>query len=960
MRKLGKTRARVAALVLFAALAVGGAVALSPRSPHSRPGRAFARGHGPRAGARPVPFRREGRGNEAERKGAGPAAEQVGDRAYPRAYVDDRRAVASRRAFRAARAPARAASSGGARAAAVVLRSGWRELGPFVPLVPPEVSYTGAATTQSGRVTAMAIAPSCAPGNCRLWVAAAGGGIWRTPDGLAGKPAWTPVDSGLPTGSFGSLVEDPNDPSGNTLYAGSGEPNGSADSEAGLGLFKTTDGGDHWQSVAGSVPVALNRSVGTIAIQPGQSQTIYIGTDLARHGLSENSGGRRTPPGAPALGLYKSTDGGAHFSLVLSRPGSATPPSSGADWFQGGVNKVELDPSDPSIVYAAVVGYGIWRSDPVHDADAAYRQVFVTRNPGDAFGDRTEFALTVKSGLTRIYAGDGSDDQSVADFWRIDDAGHPASQLAAANANVGWTKLSDPNPGTPGFSSYTYCQNGQCGYDDVVAVEPGQPDKVWLGGSMNYDELPGGAHEGRSNGRALVRSTDAGVNFRDATNDATDPPTGMHPDQHAIVFDPANPDIAWAASDGGVVRTDGAYDNHSSDCAFRPLTAVEFADCQRFLNGIPHRILSLNDGLRDLQFQGLSFDPSSPTRHLMGGTQDNGTFAYDGSPSWVETVGGDGGASAFDAHRSATRIHTYYSGDLDVNFHGTEPTNWDSISEPLVGSGENVAFFFPVRADPVVSGTLFAGLQHVWRTQDDGGSPAALDQHCSILHGPDGSMTCGDWQPVGPDLTSGAFGDRAGDHVVALERAPGDRATLWAATRTGRLFISRNADASPGRVGFRRLDSHSTPGRFVSGISVDPGNPNRAWVSYSGYDAYTPTTHGHVFEVTYDPARHRATFRDRSYNLGDQPIADVARDAVTGDLYAATDYGVLRLPAHTAHWQNAAGGLPAVAVYELRLSTRSHVVYAATHGRGAFVLGLPTAPRGTIVGPTRTRAGAGG
>ncbi len=40
----------------------------------------------------------------------------------------------------------------------------------------------------------------------------------------------------------------------------------------------------------------------------------------------------------------------------------------------------------------------------------------------------------------------------------------------------------------------------------------------------------------------------------------------MHPDQHAIVFDPRNPKIAFVGSDGGVVRTDGAYASMSAEC----------------------------------------------------------------------------------------------------------------------------------------------------------------------------------------------------------------------------------------------------------------------------------------------------------------------------------------------------------------------------------------------------------
>jgi hypothetical protein len=134
---------------------------------------------------------------------------------------------------------------------------------------------TGPPTQESGRVTALAIDPNCgkpsAPAGapCRLWVAAAGGGIWRTNDALAAQPTWIAPPASLPTNAFGSLIVDANDASGNTLYAGSGEPNGSGDSEAGLGLFKSTDGGQSWRLVAGSQAVALNRPNNANAVLRG-------------------------------------------------------------------------------------------------------------------------------------------------------------------------------------------------------------------------------------------------------------------------------------------------------------------------------------------------------------------------------------------------------------------------------------------------------------------------------------------------------------------------------------------------------------------------------------------------------------------------------------------------------------------------------------------------------------------
>ena len=201
----------------------------------------------------------------------------------------------------------------------------------------------------------------------------------------------------------------------------------------------------------------------------------------------------------------------------------------------------------------------------------------------------------------------------MSEFWRVDDAGVPAATLTNGTTNAGWTKLSDATNGTPGFGSYDFCQV-QCGYDMFVAADPADPNTVWIGGSMAYDELYGPTPF-RSNGRSVMRSTDKGVHFSDMTADAT-VPSGMHPDQHAIGFDPHNTGIAFVGSDGGLVRTSGSFVDGSSDCDNRPALTdpADLADCHDWLSSIPTKITSLNDGLATLQFQSVTVEPEEPAR----------------------------------------------------------------------------------------------------------------------------------------------------------------------------------------------------------------------------------------------------------------------------------------------------------------------------------------------------------
>jgi hypothetical protein len=96
-----------------------------------------------------------------------------------------------------------------------------------------------------------------------------------------------------------------------------------------------------------------------------------------------------------------------------------------------------------------------------------------------------------------------------------------------------------------------------------------------------------------------------------------------------------------------------------------------------------------------------------------------------------------------------------------------------------------------------------------------------------------------------------------------------------------------------------------------------------------------------VFEARFNPATGTASFTNRSFDIGDQPVTGIALFGATGDVYAATDFGVLRLPAGATHWETAGSGLPTAAVYGLTLSQSGSVLYAATHGRGAWKLTLP-------------------
>ena len=80
---------------------------------------------------------------------------------------------------------------------------------------------------------------------------------------------------------------------------------------------------------------------------------------------------------------------------------------------------------------------------------------------------------------------------------------------------------------------------------------------------------------------------------------------------------------------------------------------------------------------------------------------------------------------------------------------------------------------------------------------------------------------------------------------------------------------------------------------------------------------------------------------NRDNDLGDVPLTSVAFDNVTGDIYTATDFGVLLLASGTTSWTLAAPGMPDVEVPALTIVPGARKLYAASHGLGAWLLNLP-------------------
>lgn len=160
------------------------------------------------------------------------------------------------------------------------------------------------------------------------YMGSVGGGMWKTEN--AGR-TWFPIAddpaTGIPIGSIGAIAVAPSDP--NIVYVGTGEPDIRSQHSYGIGLFKSADAGKTWRSIG----LAETRQIGKIVVDPADPNRVYAAA--LGHVYKAN----------PERGVYRSTDGGAHWKKVLW---NAKDPD------DVGAVDLALDPEHPQTIYASL------------------------------------------------------------------------------------------------------------------------------------------------------------------------------------------------------------------------------------------------------------------------------------------------------------------------------------------------------------------------------------------------------------------------------------------------------------------------------------------------------------------------------------------------------------------------------------------------------------------------------
>jgi photosystem II stability/assembly factor-like uncharacterized protein len=359
--------------------------------------------------------------------------------------------------------------------------SNWVQLGPTA--IPAGQTYGGARVLVSGRVTDILVNPDDPQ---VLYAAAARGGVWKSTDeGVS----WAPKSDNEASLAIGALALAPSAP--DTLYAGTGEGNiyfyrvsypesSINESYEGSGVLKSLDGGNTW-TLQGATQFT-GAAFYTIAVHPTDPDTAFAAT---------------------TQGLFRTRDGGTVWSqLTNGLPSISSTVLAATD--------VAIDPANPSKVYAAFWGRGVYRTTNGSAANPSFTKI----NGIPAGSGRIAVAVS-PSNPGRVFAVVADTGDFLSGIYRTTLAATPT-----------WQALSLAGAPIDVYGAYTL----------NVAVDVSTPEVIYVSGVSLY---------------RLVR---------DSSGDweATDIGDVIHPDNHALATHPTDDLTIYAGNDGGVYRsTDG-------------------------------------------------------------------------------------------------------------------------------------------------------------------------------------------------------------------------------------------------------------------------------------------------------------------------------------------------------------------------------------------------------------------
>ena len=757
------------------------------------------------------------------------------------------------------------------------LVSTWSFLGP-APIPLGQTSTTRVPV--SGRTIAIAVHPTDPD---TVYVGTAQGGLYKS---INGGTSWSKLfEFQLESLAIGAITIDPTD--SNIVYVGTGEPNLSADSFAGRGLYIIRNANSLTPTLNGpfrldssSNDILTGRAIGRIVVNPLDNNVIFLCTASGTGGNPNTS-----PTTLPPRGIYRSTNAQSAtptFSQVQVT-GIATPNDRS-------MIDLALDPGNPNLLIVTVVGAaadgGIYRTANALDPAPTFTRTLTL--PDGATNGRAELWLNRNGAQVTVFAATG--EISTVALGGPNCAATTAGMVRrSTDAGVTW---STPLTGSTGFCG------GQCFYDIAIAVTPDNLN-IHLGGSAR------GA-TGNCAPDVMKRSTNGGTSF--ARNDNT-----LHADSHALMVAPSNPQVVYAGNDGGIWRSTN--------------------------NGTTWTTLN-NADFSATQFQGVAQHPYDRF-FLMGGTQDNGTncLAADGV-TWSHCRDGDGGYAIIDTNAQDTTnvlmYHTFFNQtNSQIGFERAANTTanadgqlagWTfrgcsgTVSNNGFRCADNVLFYAPMAQGPGNPNTIYFGTDRLYRSTNRGDTMTLVSQ--------------------GPLVPSPLPTSLSGIVTTTIGISPQDDNVRIVGMRNGRVFATTTGSTTLTDVtgaNFPPPNPADPTRNSIGSAVIDPNNKFTAYVSFT---SFSPPLGQQIFKTTNlnDPT---PTWTPASNGIPTVPVSSIAIDPQDSNtLYAGTDIGVYQSTDGGANWAPYGTGLPRVAAFEVEINNVQRVLRVATHGRGIWEIGI--------------------
>src|SRR5881275_1892810 len=679
----------------------------------------------------------------------------------------------------------------------------------FTALGPQPERMTGCSgcydyTTTEGRVNSIAVDPTTTVnGSIVAYLGAVGGGVWKTTNCCSDTTSWNVVtdDPLISTTAIDSVTIDPNDH--NTVYAGTGDLNFGSFSMGSQGILKSTDAGATWTVLGADVfgmaylepsgQFPQYNAVGKVRVDPNSSSKVVAGTKQ---------------------GLYFSYDGGVNWSgpcftnnfstqrqdvtgLELSNVGGGTTRIVAAIGTRGFPTTVQYDlgKNGANGIYSATMGTS---GCPSFSSIATNANGFIFGNqvPGSPY--TTGAPMNAGSGTPCDYpisGGTGTCGSTTNQLGRIDIAVAPSNPnyIYAQGQSIVWNTDSGCGStngcqlgawaSTDGGTSWTFmegsqggslrnCSNGQGDYpqnwyDQGIAVDPNNPDRVFVD---TYE---------------VWFATRTGTVWNDITCGYSGAsPHPVHVDQHALAFVPGSSSILTSGHDGALNGTINAdVVNQTTDPTW--LHMITGINTIEFYSG---------------DISGNFANAASP--QASGGSQDNASASvtFVGTPTgpvqWQVGIGGDGFYSRIDPVGTGTNLRFFQgnnSGGMSrcVSNCTVGGASWSSVAGSWFGDTRSFVMPYDLFHGGVPGGDdcppagVPGGCGHLI---------AATTRVFETIHGGNASMGSADWYitntPTTQNMTKQTLGNRS--FINQVKYSPKYASVAMVGTNDSNVWIGFN------------------------------------------------------------------------------------------------------------------------------------------------------------------------